>query len=754
MPIISGLSYTVTDSTIVATWTTDVSADSNLSAGGKPAIDNGVAAASTAHQAIVVGLLPNKTYSCFVTSGGSSSTPQNVTTNVAQTRILVTAASNGAVTLGSNSNNKSDTHRTFLSSDNKVYVTQDDGYGIVLGTPNAGYATQVAALSNEVNMTGGAALITAYGAYASTDGTDGPLADAMTNKNTGLFGLNANLHMFLYRQYPPTYTTNRYANWIKSTNHGSTWNNFTALSTFVSGGNPVLPHSPSEPVQFYSNLIGLVTPVLYAADDGTLGYNTAGNQIDGANAYVYMTYYFDANGTNMYLMRIPRIQFDAQNAAAIQYWAAAGVPTAAKFVNDGSWSNSPASAVNIKPAAGSALHDTGLWHQVAFIPAMNSYMMVQSASYNGDLITNSSNWLTYSGPTPAGPWTLVFNQPNSDSENLKQWYGFFPFHRDVAGNSATHDVAIKALYAGDFTGAQTNYNINYSTQTLNPTSGAAMVQQAFYGFTTVENPLSNGGTFGTSPGRPNLKVAASGKLQCVNNNDSTTQNFIGLTFPLDHYVEILVGAAATGDNLYGGVRGSNTVNTNYLMSINAQAGANGFLSLYAIVNGVNLATLINAVTTSGMFPGDVFRLSVTGNVLTVSKNQNVIQTFTDTNNYVPGPGVPQVGMNAAVIANTWISAFAAGFNIFAITGNAGAPGVTVTYSGASSGSVVSDSLGNFTVYGVGNGGYTITPSLAGLAFAPASRPATVASANVSGLNFTASPSGGDLGPGYDLLFKM
>src|SRR5215472_15032421 len=146
MPVISGLSYTVTDSTIVAVWTTDVSADSNLSAGGKAAIDNGVAANGTSHQCIVTGLLPSTTYSCFVTSGGSSSSPQNVTTNALQSRTLVTSASNGSVTNGSVSNNYSDTQRTFLSNDNKVYVTQDDGKGIVVGTPQSpGFNTQVAA---------------------------------------------------------------------------------------------------------------------------------------------------------------------------------------------------------------------------------------------------------------------------------------------------------------------------------------------------------------------------------------------------------------------------------------------------------------------------------------------------------------------------------------------------------------------------------------------------------------------------------
>ena len=120
MPVISNLQYTVTDTTIVATWTTDVSSDSNIFAGAKAGIDNGVAASSTSHQAVVTGLSPNTVYSCYVTSGGTSSTPQNQTTNAAPVRILITGVSLDATILGSNSG---DSWFSFLSNDGNEYVT-------------------------------------------------------------------------------------------------------------------------------------------------------------------------------------------------------------------------------------------------------------------------------------------------------------------------------------------------------------------------------------------------------------------------------------------------------------------------------------------------------------------------------------------------------------------------------------------------------------------------------------------------------
>lgn len=459
MPVISNLVYTVTDTTIVATWTTDVAADSNLSAGGKAAIDNGVAANSTSHQAIVVGLAPSTLYSCTVTSGGTSSSPQNVTTNVAPVRKLVVAATLGSIQTVANAP-QGDTYRTFVSSDNNTYITQDDGYGFVAGSPNSGYNTQLGVLTDENLFAGTLKSLSAYGAFNTLTGTDGPGSAAMTNKSTGLFGLNGNLHMFVYRQFPPTYSTWRYCNWIKSTDHGATWNNFTATSTFLANGNPVTPNSPSEPIQFYASTIGLVSPVLYAADDGTLGYNTAGNQIDGANAYVYCVFWKDA--TPAYLLRIPRIQFDAQATTAFQYWIGPTSPTAANFVDDTQWSSSPTSATNIA----TNVTPLGVW-QVAFVPKINSYLLTTIATGSPGTI-----FTFYSAPTPAGPWTLFFAQNNTVTGS--QWGLPMPMHRDLIQNTATNNIPIRILFEGEASGS--NYKPNWATLTLETSLANTFIQ--------------------------------------------------------------------------------------------------------------------------------------------------------------------------------------------------------------------------------------------------------------------------------------
>jgi inhibitor of cysteine peptidase len=73
-----------------------------------------------------------------------------------------------------------------------------------------------------------------------------------------------------------------------------------------------------------------------------------------------------------------------------------------------------------------------------------------------------------------------------------------------------------------------------------------------------------------------------------------------------------------------------------------------------------------------------------------------------------------------------------------ISGNAGVPGATITYTGTASGSVKADSTGTYTIPSLGNGTYTLTPSLTNYTFSPSSASKTVSTTNVLGANFTAA----------------
>jgi outer membrane protein assembly factor BamB/plastocyanin len=89
-----------------------------------------------------------------------------------------------------------------------------------------------------------------------------------------------------------------------------------------------------------------------------------------------------------------------------------------------------------------------------------------------------------------------------------------------------------------------------------------------------------------------------------------------------------------------------------------------------------------------------------------------------------------------------ITVTGATFSISGTVSGAVQQGVTMTLSGTSSATTTTDASGNYSFSGLSNGSYTVTPSTNGFTFAPASSPATINNANVTGINFTASSTGG------------
>jgi len=78
------------------------------------------------------------------------------------------------------------------------------------------------------------------------------------------------------------------------------------------------------------------------------------------------------------------------------------------------------------------------------------------------------------------------------------------------------------------------------------------------------------------------------------------------------------------------------------------------------------------------------------------------------------------------------------FSISGTVSGVAVSGVTVSLSGGSSSSTVTDDSGNYTFPGLGNGTYTVIPSLTGVTFSPASLAVTLNDSNVTSQNFTAT----------------
>ena len=199
---------------------------------------------------------------------------------------------------------------------------------------------------------------------------------------------------------------------------------------------------------------------------------------------------------------------------------------------------------------------------------------------------------------------------------------------------------------------------------LGATSASAqMVQAVSYDFSTVENPLSDGGVF-TTIADANFSHALEGVAGNLCEANTTAINaaafYSGVvtapsgTWPNDQYTEITLTKWSVSNSFaFLLVRqGSAASGTQYLVNLNE--GAQQW-SLTALVTGTP-HTLV-AASTQASAQGDVFRLAIAGNVLTLSRNGSSVHTFTDTNNYIvsgsPGFGLQSPTLITSVNTGLW-----------------------------------------------------------------------------------------------------
>jgi hypothetical protein len=773
MPVISNLVYTVTDTTIVATWTTDTSSDSNLSAGGKAAVDNGLAANSTSHQAIVAGLAPSTLYSCIVTSGGTSSSPQNVTTSVAHSTTPITVVGFGTdhVTTADG-----DITYNFLSNDNITYMMRDDAK-----TPpgGAGFNQQMDTVTNEstlaLSLVNG---MSAYGAYATENGTDGPAGHTLSNKGNGLFGMAGSLFWFTGRHYIVGSSRQQYyGNVIRSDDHGATWSNFSAPTTFNANGVPYYPNSGSNSIAPFffgaDSTFGWVTPVRYAGDDGTLGYNTAGNGFSGANAYVYFAILNGPNdaASNVYLGRIPRISLFSLDRTAEQFWIGPTSPTDANFVNDANWQSASTGLTSIYTPAAATVG----WPDICFIPAINRYLLFSIYRPNTSSTSNTI-WRVLEGPTPAGPWTLVGTIQNNPSG----WYCHTILHRTAASNVLTDNIPLTVVYSGDFNNQIPYYHPTYSTLTVS-TAAQSPVTNVFVqakGTTVAQTGTTGTLAYTSNVTSGNLLVTSwryngSGAPQLTSvTSTRTTGNWIivydqtdGGGTPIEGgwayawatstgacTVTLNFGASVVGTNIcVGEWHGPTAIRSASAANVNTSQNTPVSLSISVQTGDLLIGVVtLGAASSQTLSAGTGYTLrahAITGGITdftAIEDNLNATIGFsTSSFNVIPSGG-------AGLQATVGIGAF---YSQGIVSGSVGAlgAGATVAWSGTASGSVTADGSGNYQTTSLASGPYIITPSKPGISFTPSSQSIAIVSANLTGVNFTATSSGG--GTAFDITFR-
>lgn len=447
---ISGLTFAATATTIVASWTTSSAADSNLYCGGKPAIDNGFQQGLTSgHLAIVTGLNPSSSYSCYVVSAGTASTPSSVSTSASATRTPIRSATLGTVNSWTTTG-VGDNQYNVVSSDGLTYSVLDDT------TANSLNANQaIVKFTNETNMTVSTVnAMSGFGAQSTFNGTDGPGKTGMSNKLWGLWSQSGGLCAWegrLAQNWPQS----SWYPWLMCDHgdHGATWNTFQAPATYTSTGTEIQGAG-----MFPYPAIGPVTFVQYAADDGTVGYTTTGNGIDGANGWVYMNFNdgWWNGGNYLFLMRVPRVYLTAQAAwTRYQFWKGPQNPTPGDFNSDDNWSYSFDSKQPILSGFGTI----GAVNEV-FVPGFNYYVLNVSMAggASGFLGLPSGNvWTSYAAPTPAGPFMQIYsNTWSTGTAYYDQVFLMRPIQANASAASLTAPLLwsaqnIASMFYGNFT---------------------------------------------------------------------------------------------------------------------------------------------------------------------------------------------------------------------------------------------------------------------------------------------------------------
>jgi hypothetical protein len=487
-PVISSLSSSVDANTIVTDWSTQTPADSQTSCGTSPgvytkaAVDNGVWSGQFAHQNVVAGLSPSVTYYCQVSStntAGSASATFTATTTALPGSTPITGLSLGSISsynaIVSSNQGCADTYYNARSDDGVTYFTVDDttpcGAWKQSGLPSGWTpaSMSVAKFTSESPLAGiSINNMTAYGPCC----TQQP-PDSADQKDIGLFAMNGLLFMTIGRESwgsEPYYPLTN-GQIIESPDRGATWNNFQQPGTYLAAGNP---SSPVDATMYGTcpgaGCFGAAAFVMYGGDDGTLGYTSALNRQDDANAYVYLisnegvnfagnTTGSDGAGSDLYLARIPRAKLAAfgPRVADVQYF------TGGDGNLDGNWSATSSAATAMVTNYASISQPA-----VQFIPALDRYLLLTYSMIGGiNSDGTHTQWLGYEAPHPWGPWSLISTMSFTSSSTVPGAYNPIPLNDTAwAGTSPT------ILFTGNFktaglSGPSFLYQMYFATLTIN-----------------------------------------------------------------------------------------------------------------------------------------------------------------------------------------------------------------------------------------------------------------------------------------------
>jgi len=453
-PTISAVTQSTSATTVVLQWTTSIASDSRGNCGSEEAVDDGIQSGVTSHEIIVAGLSPSTSYTCTVVSGTTTATITATTTALAATT-PITGISIGSITNYNSTSPPSqmngDTFYNFVSNDGTTYMTTDDtiGWGPT-GTSSAILLAKFTSLSpltgTNVNPLSG------YGPCCTPQGQQG-----LSPKLNGLWGQAGQLYISLTNQLQTGFAYFQfYGSMIFSNDHGATWNNMQAPTTFASNGTPMTPYTKTLFPGTTPTSFGSSDFVIYGADDGTLGYLVAANRFDNGDAFVYGISNNVGgsgaawnNGDHYYLWRVPRAKLSRLNATDYQFYVS-GDGTL-----DASWSNAQSSSLPIITNTGELSIAS-----IQYIPALNRYLLMTFYYPSGAADPANSVWLVYESPHPWGTWTLI----STSTYPTLGYYNAVILQSDALA-ATFGSTTMRIMWTGNFDNSPA-YNMNYATMTV------------------------------------------------------------------------------------------------------------------------------------------------------------------------------------------------------------------------------------------------------------------------------------------------
>src|SRR6267154_1319878 len=241
------------------------------------------------------------------------------------------------------------------------------------------------------------------------------------------------------------------------------------------------------------------------------------------------------------------------------------------------------------------------------------------------------------------------------------------------------------------------------------------------------------GTIGPVAGGSGATVTLSGAANATSTADSSGNfTFSGLANGTYTVTPTHAGYTFNPSSLNVTVNGAN-INTGMNFTATALTfNLSGTISPAATGSGAKVALSGAATTTTTADSGGNYTFPGLANgtyAVTPSRTGYAFNPSTQTAT-VTGGNVTGVNFTAQASPTFSISG--------TISPTIGGSAATVTLSGAAAATAITDGAGNYMFTGLGNGTYTVTPTNVGFAFAPGTQSVTVSSANVPGVNFTAS----------------